>query len=177
MRFPLIGEPVAIDLANTVVRGRVVDVDLLADQAGIDDWFRLHADHLPPGPVEGSSLRELRDALRELLGDVDAGRPVASSTAERINRAANAAPGPQVRAGDDASLFGWGRAGTEAVLAAIAQNLLQLLAAGARLRSCENHECLLHFVAYDSRRRFCATARCSNRARQTRHRARQATPR
>ncbi|MFC4241778.1 CGNR zinc finger domain-containing protein [Gryllotalpicola reticulitermitis] len=174
MRFPLIGEPVAVDLANTIVRERGVDIDLLSDRAGIDEWLELHSGQLPSGPVDGEALLELRGALRELLEDVDAGRPVSAAAAAEINRAAVAAPVPQLRAGDGAALLSWERGGTEATLAAIAQNMLQVLAAGSRLRTCENHDCLLHFVAYDSRRRFCATARCSNRARQARHRGRQA---
>lgn len=176
MRFPLVGEPVAIDLANTVVRERGVDLDLLAEPAGVDEWMRLHASQLPPGAVDGTALRALRDALRQLLADREAGSHVANAGTAigQVNSAAQGAPVLQLSTESRDIRIDWRGTGTDAVLGAIAQNMLSLLASDPPLRACENHECVLHFVAYDRRRRFCSTARCSNRARQARHRERQA---
>src|SRR5947199_253785 len=56
--FPLLGEPLAVDLANTTARVRGREVDLIADDASLAAWL-----DLPPvlGTVDGAALRDLRD--------------------------------------------------------------------------------------------------------------------
>jgi len=129
---------------------------------------------MPPGPVRAGDLRALRDALRELFAARARGRRPDAAAVEQVNRAARAGPVPALRAGADGPEVAWTATGSDAVLAAVAQSALALVASDLPVRACENPECLLHFAVHDSRRRFCSTARCANRARQARHRARHA---
>jgi predicted RNA-binding Zn ribbon-like protein len=172
MDFPLLGEPLALDLANTVVRERGAEIDLLADGAGVEAWLAAHASQVPPGHVRPDDLRALRDALRDLFAArASGGRPDAAAL-EQVNRAARATQLPALSVGAHGPQVAWPATGSDAILAAVAQSALAVVASDLQVRACENPECLLHFAVHDSRRRFCSTARCANRARQARHRAR-----
>ncbi|WP_030988820.1 ABATE domain-containing protein, partial [Streptomyces sp. NRRL WC-3744] len=78
----LLGEPLPIELINTVTLDRGHTRDALAGDIGPTAWLRAVADRLPPvsglqadqieepsaRPVAGE-LRELRDALRKLAAE------------------------------------------------------------------------------------------------------------
>jgi predicted RNA-binding Zn ribbon-like protein len=180
--FPLTGEPLAVDLANTVVAGEAGGViDLLADDRALAEWLALHEPEL--GRLTRSrppldDVRALRAALRALLEAATERRRPPRSALESVNAAA---------AGGHVSL-GWSPAGgpvrdwravgdrTESVvLAAIAQSAIELLAdRPGQLRRCGGPGCLLFFVATNPRRRWCSDRLCGNRVRVSRHRHRHA---
>lgn len=171
--FPLLGEPIALDLANTVVLDRGLEVDLLGTPSGVEAWLAQVGDRLPAVP-DGERLLEFRGALRGLL----AARTQCSTPDRRavqvVNTAAEATrlevvgtpAGPSVR---------WRAASaTDLALGALARSMIDVLHGrdGLRLRLCANSECILHFALGDDRRTFCSTSGCANRTRQARHRAR-----
>ncbi|MFI9388997.1 CGNR zinc finger domain-containing protein [Kutzneria sp. NPDC052558] len=162
--FPLLGEPLAVDLANTAVRTRGREVDLIADDAGVADWLALHP---VLGPVDGDRLRALRDAIREVFqatadtrsADPEAVRAVNAAAFRCLATLTSTSDGPVVE---------WGGG----PLAVLARSAVEVVAA-ATLRGCANHDCVLFFAHGDDRRKFCDTKTCANRARQARHRERQ----
>jgi len=176
--FPLHGEPLAVDLANTVVRHRGREVDLLADPGGRQAWRELQGDRLPAAAADSEALVALRDALRELFAAATSGRPAQAHSVALVNRHAaraelvleQTASGPRPRwtvRDRDADLG----------LAAVARSAVAVLGGdlGSPLRACANPACVLFFATGDSRRRFCSARTCANRARQARHRKRHAT--
>src|SRR4051794_15001402 len=97
-----LGEPLAIDFANTVRRrGREYE-DLLRGPADLADWARrepLPALTAAGGRPEGG--RELRDAVLAVLRAAAAGERPTAAAAEHVNRAARSVRlVPQLRAGD-----------------------------------------------------------------------------
>ncbi|HEX2035856.1 MAG TPA: ABATE domain-containing protein [Chloroflexota bacterium] len=183
-RFPLLGEPPAVDLVNTVWRSGQGQVDGLATERGLAAWLRAQGERLDPG--EGSdagarlpALREvhaLRAALRALFEATLGAEPPPPDAVAALNRfSAGGASHPQlewtpghaprvrrrVRAADPAA----------ALLAAIAWNGIALLGGEERLRlrRCEGPGCVLFFVATNPRRRWCSPALCGNRVRVARH--------
>ncbi|HEY0495007.1 MAG TPA: ABATE domain-containing protein [Kutzneria sp.] len=164
MTFPLVGEPLAVDLANTAVRLRGRDVDLIADDAGLAAWLDLHP-HL--GAVDGDELRALREDIREVFRAAIEARSASHDAVLSINRAAHRCLAT-LSSTPDGPVVEWGGGG----LAVIARSAVEVVAA-ARLRGCANHECVLVFAHGDERRKFCDTKTCANRARQARHRERQ----
>src|SRR5437762_478140 len=72
LAFPLLGEPLAIDLVNTVVGTRDGPHDLLASPGALDAWLQAEAHRLPAAaPSSAGPSREavvqLREALRALI--------------------------------------------------------------------------------------------------------------
>ncbi|GAA3435318.1 CGNR zinc finger domain-containing protein [Kutzneria kofuensis] len=161
--FPLLGEPLAVDLANTTVRMRGRDVDLIADDAGLAAWLDLHP---ALGAVDGDELRELRDAVREVFRSAVDSRPPSPAATTSINKAAHRCVAT-LSSTSDGPVVEWGGG----ALAVIARSAVEVVA-GATLRGCANHDCVLFFAHGDERRKFCDTKTCANRARQARHRER-----
>lgn len=167
--FPLLGEPLAVDLANTVVRLRGREVDLL-DADGTAAWL---AEHPLPGKVSSAELRAMRDAVREVFDASIMGRPVAEDCLDLLNNRAESTKLELVSTPDGPVPAWEGDA-----LGLLARSAIAVVAgeAGTGLRACANHDCVLFFALGDDRRRFCDTKTCANRARQARHRAKVAGP-
>ena len=161
---PLVGEPLGLDLLNTVWRNRGADQDLLTDLAGTRTF-------LDEAGMADQATEQTRTAL------------VAARAAIRAHVA---------DAGDSSALndvLAWGRTwpvvgpdgpGTEVELEHVWQrpgwlaavNYVELLGADAtRVRACAHPDCVLHF--YDTSpkrsRRWCSMAGCGNRAKAARH--------
>jgi predicted RNA-binding Zn ribbon-like protein len=162
--FPLVGEPLAVDLANTTVRLRGRDVDLIADDAGLADWLDLHP-HI--GAVDGDEVRALRDSIREVFSAAIETRSADHEAVLSVNRAAHRSTAA-IASTPDGPVVEWLGGG----LAVIARSAVEVVAAG-RVRGCANDDCVLVFAHGDERRKFCDTKTCANRARQARHRERQ----
>lgn len=177
-RFPLLGEPLALDLVNTRIRRGGADVDLLDSPAALSAWLRAEHERVAwTGAIDAAGLanvRALRDAIDRLLrARRDHVRP-ARADVDRVNR--TLAPGralPQL---------GWGTRGPVLKpLPAPAQRrrLLHLLASDAvtlltgpcadRVRECAHPDCRLQFVAHNPRRHWCSGRLCGNRARVAKH--------
>lgn len=177
-RFPLLGEPLSLDLVNArVYRGGSI-VDLLDTPAALDAWLHAEAKRLSwvgsASTADWRAVRTLRAAIAELFrARREHSRPTAAAVA-KVNQALSA-PSARMR------LVWTGREPRLAPLSARSRRsaLLGKLAADAiavltgpqaeRLRKCAHPDCILQFVADNPRRRWCSNALCGNRARVARH--------
>jgi predicted RNA-binding Zn ribbon-like protein len=180
------GEPLPVELMNTVSADRHGIHDALADDGGPAAWLRAVADRIGaetgtgtgPGQLDGDALRELRDALRRLAmektGDP---RPPATAPDLTVPEAiatlnALATTWPELAwpaGGQPARAYrAHGAAGLAVQL--IAHQGVELFTGpeAERLRPCLAPNCLLFFVREHARREWCSPA-CGNRARVARH--------
>jgi len=191
-RAPLLGEPLPVELMNTIWTDRDGIHDALEDDAGAAAWLGAVAGRIGAEAGTGPSslnedavrpaagtLRKLRDALRRLAAEAtEDPRPPASApgltrphAVVTLNALATARPELVWPAGGHPS--GAYRApGTAADLAVglIAHQGVGLLAGPGRelLRPCLAPNCPLFFVKNHARREWC-TPGCGNRARVARH--------
>jgi predicted RNA-binding Zn ribbon-like protein len=176
--FPVGGEPLAVDLADTLVTVTDPPTDLLADDERCAAFWELQKPRLPAAGAAPSitQTRNLRAAVREVLdARLSAQRPTAQAL-DAINRSAASVPtsGTIAIDSDGMPLTGtrWHSGNGEAItLAAVAQSLIELLAGPSveRLRRCANPACSMLFVATDVRRKWCTQNICGNRTRAARH--------
>jgi predicted RNA-binding Zn ribbon-like protein len=186
----LLGEPLPVELMNTVSVVDSATRDYLADDDGIAAWLRAVADRIAgetgtrPRPGANASaqpvrpLRELRDALRRLAVEATADpRPPATApdltltqAVSTLNALAQARPELSWPAGGlpARSYQTYGSAGLAVAL--IAVQGVELFTGPARelLRPCLAPNCLLFFAKDHGRREWCSPA-CGNRARVARH--------
>jgi predicted RNA-binding Zn ribbon-like protein len=186
-RAPLLGEPLPVELMNTVSIIGELAHDALADDREAAAWLRAVAGRIGAGfvgptddearPVVGE-LRVLRDALRRLAAEATAD-PRPPATAPGLTRPeaiaalnAFAQPGPALvwpPGGRPARSYR--TQGTPGVaVELIAHQGIGLLTgpALAGLRPCLAPNCLLFFARENTRREWCTPA-CGNRARVARH--------
>jgi predicted RNA-binding Zn ribbon-like protein len=188
----LLGEPLPVELMNTVTLDRGQTCDALADDTGPAAWLRAVAHRL--GPVSGlqedrideravrpvaDELRALRDALRQLAAEItDDPRPPATGpgltrheSIAKLNALAQAWPELVWPTGGRLSRTYRG-SGTAAHLAVqlIAHQAVELLTGAdrERLRPCLAPNCLFYFFKNHPRREWCSPA-CGNRVRVARH--------
>jgi predicted RNA-binding Zn ribbon-like protein len=192
---PLLGEPVPVELVNTVWADRDGVHDALESPAEAAAWLAAIAQRsdLATGvDVSAMSaadlerltvrLRRLRDALRRLAAQAtDDPRPNGRSPITgleaaviEVNRAAaetprwstlNWSPGA-----DPSRMWRAGKAAPYALLSEIAESAVELFAGvqRPRLRACLAPGCVLYFIKGHPRREWCS-AGCGNRARVARH--------
>jgi predicted RNA-binding Zn ribbon-like protein len=190
--FPLLGEPLAIDLVNTVAAvgpgGSVVD--LIATPDGLRAWISAQADRL--GAVQDStdalvrelpSLLALREAIRALFRAAMRDEPPDAGALAHVNGASAAAPYyPVLEWEAEVPPYALTRHQADGPvtvpLALVARSCLDLLAGEQRhlLRACAGPGCVLLFLATHPRRHWCSTATCGNRARVARHYRRRHRP-
>ena len=170
MERPLTGEPLSLDLLNTLWISRGQPVDLLADPAGLRQWLREVELEAPADSTTRSALVAARDAIRGHLAD-----PGSALARVRLNEVLGwGRSRPLLDAGGPTTLVEVDPAGRRpAWLAAV--DYLELLGRDAgRIRRCAHPDCVLHF--YDTSpkggRRWCSMAGCGNRAKAARHYAR-----
>ena len=149
---PLTGEPLAVDLLNTVWVDGGARHDLLDLPGGVAAWGYADADP--------DALRAARDAIRAALdGDAEPLNAVLAHGRVALRLAAGGAPERDVEVDEERWRLPW----------LAAQNLLEL--DRARIRACAGHDCVLHF--YDTsragKRMWCSMAGCGNRAKARRH--------
>jgi predicted RNA-binding Zn ribbon-like protein len=177
--FPLGGEPLAVDLADTLITTTDPPTDLLADAARARQFWRLQAGRLPTGARLPTlqATRALRGAIRSVLEARMAGQPPPRDAVSAINAAAAAAPtSPQlvVSGAAFAREERWQASAADdgaAVLSSVARSAIEVLTgnAASRLRRCANPTCSMLFVADSPRRQWCTPNICGNRARVARH--------
>jgi predicted RNA-binding Zn ribbon-like protein len=195
---PLLGEPLPVELMNTIWADRDGVHDALGDPEGTAAWIRAIAarDDAPdvllpawwervrrPEVAEAhQDLRALRDAARRLAARLtEDTRPAAQAAVEAstalatVNRYAATARSWPVLAWPEGggaprrSIVS--ESGPGATLVAdLARATVSLLDhdGGASLRACQAPGCVLYFVKQHPRREWCSAA-CGNRARQARH--------
>ena len=178
--FPLLGEPLALDLLNTVVRTGLVELDLIRDAEAFTNWRSAQLARLSAGPygesktkVNMAAVRSLRTDIRLLFDALGEEQPP-GGVLERVNELA-AHGAPQLRwATPRPALTRLQPAGEDPVLIAAAVSAVELLGSpGAGIRPCANPTCTLLFHDPGGRRQWCSSASCGNRARAARHYARQ----
>jgi predicted RNA-binding Zn ribbon-like protein len=176
--FPLGGEPLAVDLADTVVTTLDAPSDLLADSAASQRFWALQGARLPDGweSPSLSATRELRDAIRQLLDAAHAGARLDPRALDVVNRASAGASTTREAVPGAAGLTQgdrWHAAEPVALpLAAAARSAIEILTDTAsieRLRRCANPGCSMLFINGDARRQWCTPNICGNRARVARH--------
>lgn len=163
---PLLGEPLPLDLVNTVWVEGGERGDLLADEAGARVFLDAHGFDAPADAAARRALREAREALRTWLAGRD------SPTAKHAVNAVLAR-------GSQRPLLGPGGAEVEVDAPAAwrvpwlcAAALVPLLETRAdRIRGCANPECVLWFLdtSRPGTRRWCLMATCGNRDKAVRH--------
>lgn len=177
--FFVAGEPLAVDLADTIITVQDPHIDLLPDEAACRGWWDLQRDRLPDGAVPPplAATIELRRAIRDILDTQLTGAVPSAAAVGLINDVASRAAATR-RLTQSSS--GWGvltqwNAPTDRpydiALAVVADSLIDLLVGSAlgRLRRCQNPACSMLFVASDARRKFCTQNICANRTRVARH--------
>jgi predicted RNA-binding Zn ribbon-like protein len=195
---PLLGEPLPVELMNTIWADRDGVHDALATPEQACGWLQAIGDRLAPQPSAVTAwleearpdgvapaldqLRPLRDALRRLAAETTTDPPPAAQSATRnrvdalqvLNRACAAAP--------TWSSLHWTRDDEprrelhtdatpgQVVAATLAEQAIDLFTSGhaAGLRACPAPGCVLYFVKQHPRREWCSAA-CGNRARVARH--------
>jgi predicted RNA-binding Zn ribbon-like protein len=176
--FPLGGEPLAVDLADTLVTVVDAPADLLSDSAASRRFWALQGPRLPDGweAPSLSATRELRDAVRQLLDAAHAGARLDPRALDVVNRASAGAPTTPEAVQGTAGLalsHRWHAAESAALpLAAAARSAIEILTDAAsveRLRRCANPGCSMLFLNGDARRQWCTPNICGNRARVARH--------
>ncbi len=192
---PLLGEPLPVELMNTVWADREGVHDSLADPEEAIAWLSAVASGIDVRIKDdlaladdsdkahiARSLQRLRDALRCLAADATGDdRPAAASPTNDINaavahlnRAAAAAPRWSVIELLDAAFLRKvtvsAKSAPEAAVSQIADAAIALLTGPQResLRACHAPGCVLYFVKQHPRREWCS-AGCGNRARVARH--------
>lgn len=166
--FPILGEPLGIELANTWYGVGDDAVDFLADPRHAAAWV---AQAIGPRAVDDVDLlRELRDAVRDLVAARSAGRALSRRAVATINNHAAGCANVALR------LDARGRPSSEvqfrgaaAVRARLATSCVEVLTGPHPVHRCEGEGCGLFFVQQHGRRRFCHDG-CSHRARQQRYR-------
>jgi predicted RNA-binding Zn ribbon-like protein len=183
---PLLGEPLPVELMNTIWADRDGVHDALDNPAGVTSWL-LATEACSTGKARvtqsvAGELRLLRDALRALAAHAtqDDRTSAASAIADRsrairvLNRASASAPAwSQLSWPADTQPHKGKRsthAPADAAVSAIAEQAVELFAGPllAELRACHAPGCVLYFVRDHPRREWCS-AGCGNRARVARH--------
>jgi predicted RNA-binding Zn ribbon-like protein len=183
--FPLLGEPLAIDLVNTVAAvgpGGAV-VDLIATPEGLRAWLDAQAERLGADRhaahallAELPNVHALREALRSLIRAAMRGEAPDGEALALVNAASAAVPFYRVLEwplGSVPRALTRHQAKRPAALplAAIARSGIDLLSSDRRhlLRACGGPGCVLLFLATNPRRHWCSPATCGNRVRVARH--------
>lgn len=180
--FPLLGEPLVLDLVNTRALRRGAPLELLDRPAALSSWLR--AEHRrtgwrgPAGTDDLVAVRSLRDDIDSLLRARLGRGPGPTAAVRGLNR---------VLAGARENVrLEWIRSGPRKtalspdtacrrLLHRLALEALELLTGpdADKLRECAHPGCRLLFIAANPRRRWCSAAICGNRARVSRHYARE----
>jgi predicted RNA-binding Zn ribbon-like protein len=178
----LTGEPLALDLVNTVVgaAGGHVDTDLLSSAEALQDWLTAEGERLSASArdsaaeVDLPALHDLRTAISEAVAAAMEGRPPSERALAAITDAQRAAPAYRALTWDGNAVVATVRRTGDAsanLLAEIAEAAAELLAdpSSARIRRCQGPNCRMLFLPANPRRRWCSPAICGNRVRVARY--------
>jgi len=170
MDRPLTGEPLAVDLLNTVWFERGQERDLLSTVTGLRTW--LQERELPAGHTEEqtrAALVHTRSVLRDVIDGVAGAEEQLNAVLARgliVRALDNDEVRERVLFSDEAWRLAW----------QAAADYLRLRSVGpASIRRCAQPPCILYFYDPSGRRRWCSMAGCGNRAKARRHYAREKT--
>jgi predicted RNA-binding Zn ribbon-like protein len=175
-----LGEPLAIDFANTTRRRGAVDRDLLEGGADVTTWARRERGRVPPvaARVAGSRLdeiRHLRDDVQAVLRATAGGATLPPGAVARLNARARALPvvGQLGRRPGELSHAPAARGdAVDELLARVAAATIELVGTGDpdAVRFCDAPSCGQFFAPQRPNQRWCGPA-CGTRARVARHAA------
>jgi predicted RNA-binding Zn ribbon-like protein len=173
---PLTGEPLALDLVNTVVGSPDGEADLLGNPAAWLAWLAAERDRLdiPDGDIDLGAVRALRAHVTDAIQTARLGRPPPSAALRAITAAMQNAPAHQELSWNgEAVTTTCRRPGnpTTILLAQLADDAAVFLASPAirLVRRCEGPDCRMLFLPANPRRRWCSPAVCGNRVRVARY--------
>ena len=184
--IPLVGEPLALDLVNTLVHvpGQG-EVDLLESKDVFREWLDHQRDRLtvwpPPGKVDRQAVRQLRHHVAHAVDRARQGQSPGSAAMQALSDAQRDAPAHRVLRWDGQVVTTTERRSGDAtldLLAQLAEVATDLLVKPAirRVRQCEGSQCRLLFLPSHSRRQWCSPSLCGNRARVARYYERHKRP-
>ncbi|WP_053226708.1 CGNR zinc finger domain-containing protein [Solirubrobacter soli] len=172
-RWSWLGEPLAVDFANTVRRRGGDYTELLASGADLRAWVEHEASRVP-GPTESAAdtrleeVRELRDAIFALLLAAANREPAPPGIERQVNAALAAVPlVPQLRDGTVELVAPPETDPLDELLARTAMSAVELLASPA-LAYCDAPSCGQFFMRSRRDQRWCGPA-CGTRTRVARH--------
>jgi predicted RNA-binding Zn ribbon-like protein len=171
------GEPLAVDLADTIKTLVEPPLDLIRDAERNAIFWQIEQHQLPDGAgaADPQRTRELRAAIRRLFDAKVDGGPFDPGALELVNGlAATAVAHPElVTTGDTAvSQVRWTAETPGALaLAVAARSAIEVLTGpnADRLRRCASPTCSMFFVALNAKRQWCTPEGCGNRERVARH--------
>ncbi|WP_219415621.1 CGNR zinc finger domain-containing protein [Pseudonocardia nigra] len=175
---PLVGEPLALDLVNTVTGDPDGDgtVDLLATHDALRSWLHLQSDRLgaATGEVDLAALHALRAHVADAVEHARRGEAPPGPVLRALTAAGRAAPAYFELAHDGNAVVAQVRRSgdpTRDLLARLAEAAVDLLTDPAvrSVRACEGPGCRLLFLPAHPRRRWCSPALCGNRVRVARY--------
>jgi predicted RNA-binding Zn ribbon-like protein len=173
---PLTGEPLALDLVNTVASPPGGDVDLLDSADDLRAWLAAerHRLDITDGRIDLGAVRALRAHITSAVEAARAGTPPPSEALRAITDAQRNAPAyRELGWNGQAITVATRRPGnaTAVLLAQLAEAAATLLASPAisLVRRCEGPGCRMLFLPAHPRRRWCSPATCGNRARVARY--------
>jgi predicted RNA-binding Zn ribbon-like protein len=172
----LTGEPLALDLVNTVVGGPEGVVDLLGTPGALRTWLAAEQDRLDgaDGDTDLAAVQALRAHIAAAIQAARAGQPPPPNALRAITAALRNAPAYQELGwnGEVVTATSRRRGNTAAILLAqLAAAAAELLTSPAirRVRRCEGRDCRMLFLPASPRRRWCSATVCGNRARVARY--------
>jgi predicted RNA-binding Zn ribbon-like protein len=179
--FMVGGEPLAVELADTLVMVSEPPTDLLSDEEACRRFWELQAARLPEGwgvPSLTATMR-LRDAIRQLLDSALPGQlgsaldRAAVQTLNSMSSRAQTISEVRLVRTELCGVETWkAKTPGDLAIAAAARSAIAILTEPAerqRLRRCTNPNCSMLFINGDCRRRWCTPNICGNRARVARH--------
>lgn len=172
----LTGEPLALDLVNTVAGPPDDEVDLLATPGALRAWLAAEQDRLGSagGEIDLGAVQALRAHIDAAIHAARAGRPPPPDALRAITAALWNAPACQELGWDGKAVTITSRRRgnpTAILLAQLADAAAELLASPAirQVRRCEGRDCRMLFLPASPRRRWCSPTVCGNRARVARY--------
>lgn len=175
-RFRLLGEPLALELANTVPRRHAGGADdLLGNPNDAVAWLVAEGLSRPDDPdLAFAELVALRNAVRDTAEALIAKRRPSADSLHTLNEVAARRPTTPIiryrRGRLEVVENLWG-APLDDALGRIARDAVRLFGGpqASRIKQCEGPGCLLLFAATTPRRRWCSSQFCGNRVRVARH--------
>lgn len=169
--------PLAVDLANTVVRSGSYEVDLLTSEPELATWIEVERARNPVTVAAHGHLQEvraLREAVRELLSATVARTELPPAAVAAVNDASGRCPSfPTLGQAGEATWTELNDNPFELFCGAVARSAVQVVAGPEweQVVVCRAPSCGMFFLRSSWRQTWCSPA-CGNRARVARHAAR-----
>lgn len=173
--LPILGEPLAVELANSLYESEEETIDFLSTSRRASLWFGAvkgpSGAQIPARFTKGelTKLGELRAVIRELLLAATQQAALPAKAVQALNRFAAVAPCYTqlvlAENGEVVTTTVASRADTDGLLSRLAHEAICLLSSRAIIRRCEAPGCPMFFVQNHHRRRWCHES-CGHRSRQ-----------